>query len=257
MQTPVELVKLISDAASIEAKKPVPVRLFGSSAVRELCNRGLVLLDNSGRTIGDIDIVTYDAYFDDIRRGCAQLGLIESPDQDRLLMATGRLAFATADRCLVEVSGDPLRFYHDIWLKKRLTTLPYTIPPAELLMSKLQFEPEFLRETAKGKASIVDAAALLMDFGPGENDSSINVRVLKKVAQDFALATTLVENLTTVFDFLATKTLDDIPEDLRSRALANCQQLREIIIMEPKSARWWLSSVAHRVLPRSLGHDVE
>lgn len=188
-----------------------------------------------------------------------QIGLRENGQNDENLMSYNRLSFATSQNVLVELSGDPLVFHHEIHLGRRLTAVQRTIPIAELLLTKLQYETEYFQKTTKGRASLIDVIALLSEFGVTDDDTAICRSAIEKAARrDYGLTRTLLTNLKAVREFISRCKTGALPRAVNDHALINCEALRRVIEDTPKTLVWKVYEVAHRIVPAlPIGTDVE
>ena len=184
------------------------------------------------RTYHDIDLV-----------GCAPRGPIETAltrlgyepaRRFNALNGADRLLFHDASGRRVDVFLDQLRMCHDLRFTERLIVDGWTLPLADLLLSKLQIVELTDRDAQ-------DIAALLADHELTENDSGIGLGRIRSVcATDWGWWRTVNENLR--------RLVARWPEDAAwgsadeglvfGTATARATALRGYLANTPKSAAW-------------------
>ncbi len=215
---------------SLAQQQGIVLRAFGGLAVQLLCpsttRPGLM------RQSSDIDLIA-------ARKNSAQLSDFFArngyqPDRDlNLLNGDQRQLYfdGTQNRQVDILIGD-FRMCHQIPLDSRLTVCPWTLPPAELLLTKgqiVQINDKDLR----------DMAALLLDHPLGDSDEGrIHSAVIAThCGRDWGFFTTFSDNLRRLQDFAAA-----LP--LTSEEIGIIQQrgsaLLTLIEETPKTGSWKL-----------------
>jgi hypothetical protein len=210
------------------AVEGVPLRLLGGVAIRLRATGPLPAAFE--RSYADLDFVTArgrsgvtQAFFR--REGYApHVAFNALNGQDRLLF------FDDEHDRQVDVFVGAFRMSHRIPIGDRLEIDPFSVPLAELLLTKLQI-------AELNEKDVLDTLALLHDHSVGEDDGeTLNAgRVAELCAGDWGLWRTITHNLAACRDFARTW---DVPG--KDRAAARVDELLERIEREPKSRAWKL-----------------
>jgi hypothetical protein len=136
-------------------------------------------------------------------------------------------------------------------LRKRLAIDQVTLPPADLLLTKMQV----VEITAK---DLSDAAMLLLDHAPADRDgdTTIDAGYLAELgARDWGLHTTVTDNLALLSRAVDTMGLDQIS---RERVIIRAGQVVARMEQAPKSRSWKMrAKVGRRVrwyeVPEEIG----
>lgn len=124
----------------------------------------------------------------------------------------------------IDVFLDVFEMCHKITLKDRLTIMKYTIPPSDLLLTKLQI-------VKMTENDVKDIYALLTDLelGSKDDDKTIDVNYIAKLlSDDWGFYTTVTDNIQ--------KLLNDFnPPQIVGEKL---KQLMKRLEDEPKSFKW-------------------
>ena len=124
----------------------------------------------------------------------------------------------------IDVFLDVFEMCHKIALKDRLTIMKYTIPPSDLLLTKLQI----VKITEN---DIKDIYALLTDLDLGDHDDekTINVNYIAKLlADDWGFYTTVTDNIQKILNEF------NPPSNIAEKLKQLMKKLEE----EPKSLKW-------------------
>jgi len=124
----------------------------------------------------------------------------------------------------IDVFLDAFEMCHKIVLKDRLTIMKYTIPPSDLLLTKLQI----VKITEN---DIKDIYALLTDLDLGDHDDekTINVNYIAKLlADDWGFYTTVTDNIQKILNEF------NPPPNIAEKLKQLLKKLEE----EPKSLKW-------------------
>ena len=124
----------------------------------------------------------------------------------------------------IDVFLDIFEMCHKITLKDRLTIMRYTIPPSDLLLTKLQI----IKITEN---DIKDIFALLTDLDLGDHDDEKTIDtkyIAKLLADDWGFYTTVTDNIQ--------KILNEFNPP--SKVAEKLRQLMKKLEDEPKSLKW-------------------
>ena len=226
-----EAVRLIDEAR----KFGLDLRLLGGTAVKWHCpnaaHRALA------RECGDLDAVVPKKQGRNVNKFFASIGY-EANEHFNAVHGAERKEFflqlPSTDGQPKEVKVDVFmgifKMCHVMEIGDRLAGELYTIPLAELLLTKLQiFEIN--------EKDIQDIVALLLDHEVGKGDNeTINVdEFTKPLAEDWGFCKTITLNLEKVRKYAETK---DFAESERSAILSRIDKLLEAIEARPKSLKW-------------------
>jgi hypothetical protein len=212
----------------VAAEKDLTVRLIGGLAVREHAPNGEPPI---ARACKDIDLVTTRKHARPFASLLPDLGYVAN-SQFNALNAHRRLLFndPTHERQL-DVFVDGFEMCHSLPISERLHVHPRAIPPAELLMTKLQV----VQLNEKDEHDII---SMLVAHEIRDDDDTNSVRasrVARLCREDWGLWRTTKMNVERIDEDLERATLDP---DQRERARIRLRQLWERIESEPKSRRW-------------------
>jgi hypothetical protein len=201
----------------------IVIRAAGGVAVALLCPSAR--RPPLARSYEDVDFVVAKGH--SRRVGDLFQALGYAPDQELNALQGGeRLHFiAPGDGRVADVFVDSIRGCHEIVLKDRLGVHDRTVPPVDLVFSKLQ-----IRET--NRKDELDLVALFTDLELSEDDSGISVtRAAQLVRSDWGLWRTVTEVLGKTTEFAATV-------DGGQPAAARMGEFAEVLEAAPKSRRW-------------------
>ena len=241
----------LADDAGLE------VRLMGGLAFHALCPDWTARIDRDGR---DIDLATRSRDRKGVTELLVRLGYL--PDKRyNALYGHKQLYFVDPEWARpVDVLVDQLEMCHRFQFGARLAICDPTLPPAELLLSKLQV-------VKINRKDILDALALLSELplaGDDVGGAAISLtRITGLTANDWGWWRTVTMNLDRLTAFLATDVRPgdlDFGRESRFEPAAQVAELRAAIDAAPKSARWKLRSrVGDRVAwyerPEEVGHS--
>ena len=233
------------------------VRLMGGLAFHAMCPEWTARIDRDGR---DIDLATRARDRKTLTDLLIVLGYV--PDKRyNALYGHKQLYFVDpAWNRPVDVLIDQLEMCHRFEFKDRLAISDPTLPPAELLLSKLQV-------VKINRKDILDALALLSEVPLGGDDvggAAISLaRITDLTSNDWGWWRTVTMNLDRLAAFLQS---DLKPEDLdfgretRFEPAAQVADLRAAIDAAPKSTKWKLRDrVGDRMgwymEPEEVGHS--
>lgn len=169
--------------AQAAARAEIPLRLLGGVAIAILCpsSRRSPL----ARQYGDIDFATTGAAKDEVIELLESLGY-KGDKEFNMLHGHRRLAFwDERNQRQVDVFLDEANLCHRIPLKKRIETMPLTLPLADLTVLKLQ-----VVET--NKKDYLDVCAIFADHDLGVGDNGVDAAYIAELAaSDWGLWRTL------------------------------------------------------------------
>ncbi|MEX2136917.1 MAG: hypothetical protein WEB29_08215 [Chloroflexota bacterium] len=210
------------------AEKGATLRVMGGLAVRSL-SPDLGGLDPERRVYHDIDLVGRQR---EVRAlDAAVLGLGYQADRAvNTQFGTVRRVYYHPDGFHVDLFFERLEFCHTIDLGDRLRLLPRTIPPADLLLQKLQI-------VERNEKDLIDVFWLLLNHELVVGDpAQIEIdRVVSLTASDWGLHTTATDFLAHALKFLPQQKLTSQSHD---RVAARLAGLQTAIHAAPKSLRW-------------------
>jgi hypothetical protein len=237
-------------------RQGIQARLMGGLAFHALCRGWTARIDREGR---DIDLATRSRD----RKALTELLVAEGYTPDRQYNALyGHKQLYFVDRAWnrpVDVLVDRLEMCHSFEFADRLAVSDPTLPPAELLLSKLQV-------VKVNRKDVLDALALLSEYPLAPDDAAGQAISLRRIttltSSDWGWWRTVTGNLDNLASFVST---DMAPTDLdfgrpaHFDAAAQIAALRTSIDEAPKSTRWKLRArVGDRVtwyeLPEEVGH---
>jgi len=216
-------------------KEGIPLRIMGGLAIYLHCQDYKNLWEKLGRlgkrVFTDIDFMSYRKFREKI------VNFFQERDymlDKRTLMYYGesRLIFF-GDKCpMIDVFFDKLEMNHTIDFRKRLEADTPTIPPAELLLEKMQIVKIAEKDI---KDSIVLLRAHKVDF---HDNDAINLEILKKagLTSDWGFWYTFTTNLEKIvisldkYDVLTENDKEDIKRKIR--------KIKDYIDKQPKSMSW-------------------
>lgn len=213
-------------------ERGVTIRLLGGLAARMHCAVLLFCL----RDYSDIDAVGLSAQRTQIVETFRALGY-EPHRMFNALHGDRRLQFYDPQHERhVDVFLDRFAMDHTIDLRHRLDLDPYTIPLADIVLTKLQVE----RLNAK---DVRDILTLFKDAEVGTADRAgvINLAYIAALcAQDWGLHHSVSRNIANIARYIGDYELDDAD---RARVLERLQRLRALMESAPKSLRWRLRAL--------------
>ncbi|MGQ9503207.1 MAG: hypothetical protein ACUVSF_13785 [Anaerolineae bacterium] len=213
------------------AQQGVVLRAVGGLAIHIHCpsanHRALE------RTYPDIDLVTPRAHATRLERLMATLGY--APNKVfNTLHGDRRQMFHAASGGQVDVFIGDFEMAHRIPLTQRLHLEAWTIPLAELFLTKAQI-------VALNPKDVRDMLALLLDHALGNHDQeTINLTVITGLcARDWGLYTTVLMNLERLHHAIQRgEVILDAPQS--ALAQERIQALQEAIQSAPKTLAWKL-----------------
>jgi hypothetical protein len=187
------------------------------------------------RTYHDIDLAA-PAAGPAISTLMTSLGYLPSHRFNKL-NGSERLLYHDPDGRRVDVFVDRLRMCHTLEFRRVIDRHPLTLPPADLLLSKLQIVEMTERDTQ-------DVAALLADHELHEPDGDGIAlgRIREVCCADWGWWQTVVASLSGLVERWSGETADDdasaFPGTIRTTALGRALALRDALALCRKSVGW-------------------
>jgi hypothetical protein len=241
----------LADDAGLE------VRLMGGLAFHAMCPEWTARIDRDGR---DMDLATRSRDRKTLTNLLVWLGYV--PDKRyNALYGHKQLYFVDPEWARpVDVLIDQLEMCHTFQFANRLAISDPTLPPAELLLSKLQV-------VKINRKDILDALALVSEVplaGDDVGGRAISLaRITELTSNDWGWWRTVTLNLDRLAAFLATDLKPDeldFGRETRFDPAAQVADLRAAVDRASKSTRWKLRDrVGDRVTwymePEEVGHS--
>jgi hypothetical protein len=243
--------QILSDAEAVigsAGAEGLRVRLIGGVGIflRSSASTRTAL----GRSYGDFDLVARRKESRQLRR------LLEAREYvpETVFNAThgeSRLLYNHPSGAYhVDVFLDEFNMSHKLDFSKRLDVVPLTLPPSDLLLTKMQV-------AQINKKDLSDAAMLLLDHAPGERDDDTELAsgyLAETLARDWGLYTTVTDNLNGLMSAVAALPLT--AED-RELIAGRAGELIRVAENAPKTTRWQMRSrVGRRVRWYELPEDI-
>lgn len=211
----------------IGEERGVPLRLMGGVAVALTCPSART--EPLVREYSDLDFVGRAKAVGGIEEVFGEAGY--GPDEEfNALHGDGRLSFLRAD-AHADVFLDRVRACHVLDLRERLELWPLTVPPGDLLLTKLQI-------VQTNEKDLLDIVALVVDHELTPDDTGINVtRITEICANDWGwwrtVSATIAKSISVAEGFASSGLyIGD--------AVQRLQEIRDELDRVPKSRRWKL-----------------
>jgi hypothetical protein len=243
-----------------EARRIIEAANGAGLAVRAVGGVGVALIAPSvgrlepRRTYHDIDLVA-PAGTPAVTRLMAGLGY-EAAREFNTLNGSERLLFHDAGGRRVDVFIDTLRMCHELPFRERLGVAgwPWTLPAADLLLSKLQIVELTDRDAQ-------DVLSMLADHELSESDrEGVDLGRIREVCgNDWGWWRTVDDNLAGLVERWIEPTAGDeaAPVGVRSTACDRARALRAALAAGPKSIAWRLrAAVGPRIRWYELPEEV-
>ena len=207
----------------------VHLRVIGGLAVKLRCpsadHRAL------SRTYGDLDLVGYRSQRPQIHQVMESLGYLPNK-RFNALQGHRRLLFERAEKSYaLDIFLDVFVMCHELNFLGRLELDEYTVPLAELLLSKLQI-------VELNEKDVKDIYTLIQDheFGEGVEREEIDIRFITELCgSDWGWYRTATWNIDKVLALAE----DYLEEDAtREQIVSRLRYLGQTIEEAPKSLRW-------------------
>jgi hypothetical protein len=208
----------------------IALRLLGGLAIRFLCPN----LPHRTRPAQDLDFASLSSTRRQLTDHLAELGYAADRNFNALY-GNKQLYFQHSETGLaIDVMVDKVEMCHTLPFADRLTKLPYTLDPMDLLLSKLQI-------VELNEKDVHDCLRLLVTFPLADSDAPdvMDLRIFRDLmGEDWGWWRTVTFNLDKVAAFVRSGERPDLagPQDANA-ALATLTQTAEDA---PKSRRWRL-----------------
>ena len=237
-------IELVSKAQ----EEGIPIRLIGGLAFAYLAPNGRTIKELY-RESNDIDLFTLSSYAGKLRKFLARNGVV-ADDRFNALYGTGRQQYFYGDT-KVDVLLDEFKMSHRLPLKNRLTMASITIPPSDLLLTKLQVYE-------LNEKDIKDSLALMHDLKMGNSDTHTSMDsgyIADLLSTDWGLHRTVTMNIEKINSYLESSSIE--PKKKR-RISDEIEYLRNAIALRPKSVAWKLRArIGDKVKWYELPEEVE
>lgn len=189
----------------------------------------------------DIDVAAHRKDSGRISRIFEGLGLKADVRFNALHGAERLRFFDTQANTRIDVFLDIFRESHVIELKDRLEKFSPTIPPSDLLMTKLQI-------WEINEKDLKDIVAMLYKFELGDKDDMNTIdlgRIVELTSDDWGLYKTTTVNIERTMNYLNTI---DLPGKVKEKVTNNLNRIREAMNKAPKSMKWKMrAAIGERV----------
>jgi hypothetical protein len=229
--TDTDLLDQATGLIDLASERDIPLRLLGGLAIRLLCPD----LEPRTRTGQDLDFASSSSHRRPLDQFLIERGFV--PDKNfNALYGNKQLYYTHAETGLaLDVLIDKLVMSHTLEFADRLTRMPYTLDPLDLLLSKLQI-------VELNEKDADDALQLLVTFRLADSDEPgvMDLRVFRElVGEDWGWWRTITLNLDRIRNLVASSN-GDRPA-IRGGRLDTNEQLNvlaEAAEAAPKSRRW-------------------
>ena len=237
-------IELISNAE----EEGIKLRMFGGLAVAYLAPNGRAMKELY-RESNDIDLYSLSAHLPKLDSFMERNGIQPDSKFNALYGLARRQYFYGETK--VDLILDEFRMCHRIQLYNRVPMSKITIPPSDLLLTKLQiFE--------MNEKDIKDVLALLYEMRMGNSDTHTSIDsgyISKLLSKDWGIYRTVTMNLEKVNSHMESLGLN--PKK-RKKISAEIEYLRNAIELRPKSLSWKLrAKVGDKVKWYELPEEVD
>jgi hypothetical protein len=239
---------MLDDARRIvdeASQRGIHLKLLGAVAIRLNASKHADLFLrlnrlNSENKFTDIDLAAYGKQRIHVRRLLQDLGF-EINQQSLLMHGNSRMIFEHAQKGYsLDVFFDKLQFSHDVEFGRRpgegrLGLNPLTLPPADLVLEKLQIH-EINEKDLKDLVLLFAANAV----GDSEAENVINGKHIASIlSSDWEFWYEAKLNLEKLLEFLGSYVNEKLIEaDAEAFVRSRVEELSKLIDEEPKSNDW-------------------
>ena len=205
-------------------KEGVGLKLMGGVAIAAIAKSGS---RKFRRQYKDLDFFGLDSCKKEIAEIFKGADMSPNPTFNALHGATRLIYFDNELHCDVDVVIDEFKMCHTLKLKDRVLPHYHTIPPSDLLLTKMQI----VKITEN---DLKDIAALLCDFGIGKSDTDKELdgpRIAHLLSEDWGFYTTFEHNVHTLLHYFNSKSDCEVPA-------SRIKDLWDMVESEPKSFKW-------------------
>lgn len=208
--------ELIDDASS----QGVVLRVIGGAAVAILAPQGAA---KYFREYKDVDFFAYSKQRAQVEKFFESRGLIPNKRFNALYGYKRLMFYDEKLDSTVDVFFDKFEMCHTIDFRDRLEIMRYTIPPSDLLLTKLQI-------CKMTESDVKDVFALLTDLSLGESDDESTIdlkRIVQILSDDWGFYTTVTDNINNLFQI---NPEGEVAEKLR--------KILQAVESAPKTLKW-------------------
>ncbi len=219
-----EAIRLLEAAV----REGLPLRVLGGVAIAILA-RGAIPKPLQ-RTYADIDLMVKREDGPRARSLLVALGYEADRGFNSLHGSRRLLFYDLANSRRLDVFVGVFKMCHELDLKDRLELVPYTLAPADLLLTKLQI-------VELNQKDLIDIVSLLHVCGIGERPRPDTIdlpRVTLVTSADWGWYTTVTDNLGRVAPFATQVLIEDVAAVVAGRV----QAIQQAIERAPKSLGW-------------------
>jgi hypothetical protein len=224
-------------------KRGIPLKLIGGLAIRFRCPSATRDL---ARQYLDLDFVGHSKQSGEIKKLFVELGYAPR-DRFNAMQGDRRLIFNDLEhQRRVDIFLDVFEMSHKFNFKDRLTRDKYTLPLADLLMTKLQI-------VAINEKDYKDIISLLLDHEVGREDDAEKIDgtlIAKHCGQEWGLYKTFTINLNNILSSVDTFSFaSDLGGEKKKIVRERAANLMQMIEQEPKTLRWKLRASIGESVP--------
>ncbi|MEM3596794.1 MAG: hypothetical protein QXJ53_01495 [Candidatus Bathyarchaeia archaeon] len=229
--------KLIEEATYLVEKAEennIIMRLMGAIAFKIHCINYAELYNKIGRTLSDMDFVSYSRYQHDVRNLFKNLGYKERVPTMAMHLGA-RQIWLNKDGIVIDIFFDQMYMCHNIDYRDRLEIDKPTVPLAELLLQKLQVV-NFTEKDLKDSIMLI----LEHEMANGDNETINIKRIAEMLSDDWGFYYTSTINLQKIknsvdkYDVLSKKEKDAVKGKIDA--------LIKTIEEHPKTMKWKMRS---------------
>jgi hypothetical protein len=229
--------ELVEEAAYLVEKAEengIIMRLMGAIAFKMHCSNYAELYNKIGRTLSDMDFVSYSKHQDNVRKLLNTLGYKERVPTMAMHLGA-RQIWLNKNDVVIDVFFDKMYMCHNIDYRGRLEIDKPTVPLAELLLQKLQVV-NFTEKDLK------DSIILILEHKMAERDNeTINTkRIAELLSDDWGFYYTATMNLEKI-----KKGIDGygvLSEKEKIVVKEKIDALKKVVEEQPKSMKWQMRS---------------
>ena len=219
------------EIVNICSNNKVTCRLLGGIAIYFLVRDIYPEVPPLKREPKDVDLASHKRDSGKVSKALETIGIM-ADKHFNALHGWERLKFMDPKfNMRIDVFLDTFRESHVIDLSDRLERFSPTIPPSDLLMTKLQI-------WEINEKDIKDIIAMLYKFELGDKDTDDTIdlgRITQLTSNDWGLYKTTTINLERTTNYLNTT---ELPNKAKERVLNNINRLRQAIEQAPKTTKW-------------------
>jgi len=212
-------------------KMGIILRLMGATAIMQHCPKFRHLFGALGRSLTDLDFMTYGKFRGKLEKFFTQLGYRSDRRTSYYFGESRHRYFDDANNRVVDVFFDKLAFCHTIEFARRLELDSPTITLSDLLLEKMQI-------VEINEKDIKDTIIMLREHEIQDADKEcVNPKYISKLlGDDWGFYHTVTTNLGKVIDLLDHFAVlgDEDKRDVGTKV----DTLLRAIELEPKTMKW-------------------